>query len=354
MTYHVTIEPIGETIEVAEEQTILDALLRAGIYIPYQCGHGLCSTCKIDVLEGEVEIGPASPFALMDFERDEGKALACCATPLSDLVVEADVEEDPDALHIPVADFTARVADLADLTPDIKGVWLELDGDGIEFQAGQYINLNLPGVDGPRAFSIASPPSEPKRIELHVRRVDGGKGTAYVHERLAVGDQLTFAGPMGHFFVRASANKPCLFIAGGSGLSSPKSMVLDLLEQGFDKPLWLFHGVRGRKDLYCDALFNELAEEHENFTYVPALSEMDAGDAWDGDTGFIHEAAARAFDGRFAGNSAYLCGPPPMIEASIRALMKGRLFEKDIFTEKFVTQADGEAALAKSPLFKRI
>ena len=43
-----------------------------------------------------------------------------------------------------------------------------------------------------------------------------------------------------------------------------------------------------------------------------------------------------------------------MIEACIRALMKGRLFERDIFTERFVTARDGEAALAKSPLFKRI
>ena len=43
-----------------------------------------------------------------------------------------------------------------------------------------------------------------------------------------------------------------------------------------------------------------------------------------------------------------------MIEACIRSLMKGRLFERDIFTERFVTEADGEASLAKSPLFKRL
>ena len=57
---------------------------------------------------------------------------------------------------------------------------------------------------------------------------------------------------------------------------------------------------------------------------------------------------------RFAGLRAYLCGPPPMIEACIRVLMKGRLFERDIFTETFVTAGDGKAALARSPLFKRI
>lgn len=354
MSYHVTIEPIGETIEVEEGQTILDAVLRAGLYIPYQCGHGLCSTCKIDVLDGEVEQGPASPFALMDFERDDGKALACCAKPRSDLVIEADIDEDPDSLGLAVRDYEGHVVDLVDLTPDIKGVYLEVGAAGVAFQAGQYINLTLPGIEGQRAFSIASPPSQPNRLELHVRRVPSGVATGYIHDSLAVGASLRFSAPMGRFFVRKSAHLPCLFIAGGSGLSSPKSMVLDLLEAGFAQPIWLFHGVRTARDLYFDDLFRVLAEQHRNFTYVPALSEPANDQSWDGETGFIHQVAERRLDGKFAGHKAYLCGPPPMIEASIRALMKGRLFEKDIYTEKFVTAADGEAAIARSPLFKRI
>ncbi|MCI4680917.1 2Fe-2S iron-sulfur cluster binding domain-containing protein, partial [Rhodoblastus acidophilus] len=75
-----TIEPIGDEIEVAEGQTILDACLRAGVYLPHACGHGLCGTCKTQVLDGEIDHGEASPFALMDFERDEGFVLACTAT----------------------------------------------------------------------------------------------------------------------------------------------------------------------------------------------------------------------------------------------------------------------------------
>ena len=68
MSFEVTIEPLGQTIEVEEEQTILDAALRAGIYLPHACCHGLCATCKIDVLDGEVDHGEASSFALMDFD----------------------------------------------------------------------------------------------------------------------------------------------------------------------------------------------------------------------------------------------------------------------------------------------
>ena len=84
MAQQLTIDPLGITIDVEEGQTLLDAALRQGIYIPHACGHGLCGTCKVQVCDGEVEHGPANPFALMDFERDEGKTLACCATLLSD------------------------------------------------------------------------------------------------------------------------------------------------------------------------------------------------------------------------------------------------------------------------------
>ena len=92
MSHTVTIEPIGEQIEVEEGQTILAAALRQGVWLPFACGHGTCATCKVQVLEGDVEIGDASPFALMDVERGEGKVLACCATVESDVTIEADID----------------------------------------------------------------------------------------------------------------------------------------------------------------------------------------------------------------------------------------------------------------------
>ena len=122
MSFEVTIEPLGQTIEVEEEQTILDAALRAGIYLPHACCHGLCATCKIDVLDGEVDHGEASSFALMDFERDENKCLACCAIPESDLVIEAEIEERHRARAAVEAleDEEAHENDLADRIDEMK------------------------------------------------------------------------------------------------------------------------------------------------------------------------------------------------------------------------------------------
>tara|TARA_R110001592_G_scaffold363372_1_gene686051 strand:+ start:161287 stop:162327 length:1041 start_codon:yes stop_codon:yes gene_type:complete len=346
---------LGVTIEVEDDQTILDAALRQGVYLPHACGHGLCGTCKVDVLEGDVEIGDdASPFALLDFERDEGKCLTCCSKPMSDLVIEADVEEEPDAQNLPVQDYIGTVVKLEKLTPRILGVFLEIDGDGLEFQSGQYANLHIPGLDTPRPFSMAQSPNERNVIEFDIALVEGGKGTTWIHENLKVGDELAFSAPYGHFFIRISDTRPLLFFAGGSGLSSPKSMILDLLERGDNREIVLFQGARNLKELYYRDMFLQLERQHDNFTYVPGLSGPDIEEEWDGATGFVHDVAIEHFSGKFEGYRAYMCGPPPMIDACITALMRGRVFEKDMFMERFLTAADGASEKTKSPLFKNI
>ena len=180
----------------------------------------------------------------------------------------------------------------------------------------------------------------------------GGEGTTYVHEKLQAGDRIRIAGPYGRFFVKKSAQVPVIFMAGGSGLSSPRSMILDLLEGGFDQPITLVYGQRNRDELYYHDVFLALAEKHPNFRYVPALSHEPEGSGWQGFRGFVHEAAKAAFDNDFRGNKAYLCGPPLMIEACIATLMQGRLFERDIYTEKFISAADAQQV--RSPLFKAI
>jgi phenol hydroxylase P5 protein len=326
MSYELTIEPLGQTIEVEDGQTILDAALRAGIYLPHACCHGLCATCKVQVVDGEVEHGEASTFALMDFEREEQKCLACCATLQSDVTIEADIDE---------------------------GIWLKIeDGKKVDFQAGQYVNLEIPALNQSRAFSLANPPHDGE-VELNIRIVPGGLVTTYIHEQLKVGDKLKLSGPYGRFFVKKSTNTPMLFIAGGSGLSSPKSMILDLLKEGCELPMTLMYGARSQTELYYDQEFKDLAAKHPNFTYIASLSDEPADSGWTGPRGFVHEAAKAHFNNDFSGRKAYLCGPPPMIEAAITTLMQGRLYERDIYAEKFISAVDS-TNVVRSPLFKNI
>lgn len=353
MTYEVVVEPTGAVVTVEEGQTLLAAALRQGVWLPFACGHGTCGTCKVQVLEGDCDTGDASPFALLDMEREEGRVLACCALPQSDLVIEADIDVDPDFAGHTVEDYRATVVAIEALSPTIKGITLALDRD-MAFQAGQYVNLEIPGLGATRAFSIANPPSRPDTVELHVRRVEGGAGTGWVHDQLQVGDSVALSGPYGQFFVRSSDVKDVIFIAGGSGLSSPESMIADLLERGDERQIHLFQGARCLDELYHRERFEQWAAQHANFHYHPALNEAPSCGSWSGYVGFVHEAAKAHFNGSFAGHKAYLCGPPPMIDAAITALMQGRVFEADIHMEKFLTAADAAEGNTRSALFKRI
>ena len=288
----------------------------------------------------------------MDYERDEGQCLACCAVPQSDLVIEADVDEEPDAQCLPVRDFTGTVTQLEPLTPTIKGVTIALGHpEGMRFQAGQYINLHVPGEESCRAFSLANAPGS-REVELNVRLVPGGKATSWIHGELKVGDEVRLAGPYGRFFVRKSAKVPLLLLAGGSGLSSPRAMLLDLLREGCELPITLVHGARTEDELYYRDELTQLASKHPGFTYLPVLSHEPTGSSWEGRRGFVHEVAKSHFQNDFRGHKAYLCGPPPMIDACITTLMQGRLFERDIYTEKFFSAADAQQV--RSPLFKRV
>lgn len=352
MSYEVTIEPTGDIIEVEDGQTLLQAALRQGVWLPFACGHGTCGTCKVQVLEGFVDHGEASTFALMEVERDEGKVLACCCYPESDLVVEADIDVDPDFLGYAVKDYNATVLEMKPLSPTILGIRLQLDDD-MEFQAGQYINLYIPDI-GSRAFSISNPPSQSNIIELHVRLVPDGKGTMWLHNELSVGDQIDVSGPYGQFFVRSSDSQDVIFIAGGSGLSSPESMIYDLLEKGDSRQIYLFQGARNIPELYHREKFKQLAQDNDNFHYIPALSDEDTLGEWSGFKGYVNDAVKQYFNGKCSGHKAYMCGPPPMIDATITTLMQSRLFERDIHMERFLTAADGSSESSRSALFKRI
>lgn len=152
--------------------------------------------------------------------------------------------------------------------------------------------------------------------------------------------------------MRDSSSLPLIFLAGGTGLAAVLSMIDDLLERDDPRPITLVYGQRHRAELYYDAELRERASRHPRFTYVSGLSDEPADSDWQGERGHVHEVAQRHFQGSFAGHRAYLCGPPVMVEACIRALMQGRLFERDIFMEKFLHA--GDAQRSASPLFRNI
>jgi len=348
-TYTITVEPLGAEVACRADQTVLDACLRDGVWLPHACTHGTCGTCKARVLDGDLDLGDASPYALLDSERDDGAALVCVARPRGDVTIEGevDVEEGVD-IH-PVRDFTGTLTGLADVAPDVRRLVLELT-EPMAFNAGQYVQLRTPGGQT-RPYSVASAPAAATRIELHVKRSRNGAATdGWIFKDLAVGDQVPVSGPYGQFSFRPAREQPVLLLAGGTGLAPMKSIIQFIRQNGGGLRVVLYHGAATAADLYEHAWLEEFAAAHPWFEYRPALSREEHR----GRRGRVPALLAEDYP-RAAGNVAYVCGSPEFVADTMKALMKARLFPRDIYREDFFDSADRAAGtnVVRSPLIRR-
>lgn len=337
-TYRVMVHPGDARFSVRSGETILDAGLREGLALPYECRNGGCGVCLCSVVQGRVDHGAYQPAVLTETGRAQGQALMCCARPLGDLVIELEAGSGP--LRLPVAEQVARVERIEHLTHDLVRLRLSLPGaKRIVFKAGQYLNVLLD--DGQRrAFSFANPPQCNDHIELHVRRIPGGRFTGHVFTDMRVGDTLRFEGPLGDFTLRESTH-PVLFVAGATGFAPIKSIVEDAFARGLTRPMWLYWGVRQLADLYALDLAQGWQREHANFHFVPVLSH--AGEGWGGRSGLVHEAMLADFTD-LRGFEVYVCGSMKMVEAAVPDFLAHGMGEALCFTDAFLPAAPQEVA----------
>ena len=329
-------ETVSHPVRAGE--TLLEAGLRAELDLPYECRNGACGLCLCTVHHGRVDHGNYQESALTEAMRAQGQALMCCATPLSDVAIE--VPRRAGAQRPTHKTYVGTVTQLDRLAPDLMRLIVALpDGERIAFTAGQYINIILP--DGQRrAYSFANAPGASSEIELHVGLVPSGRFTGHVFNQMQVGDSLRFEGPLGQFVLRES-DRPILFIAGATGFAPVKSIVEDAFQRGLHRPMWLYWGVRQRANLYLAELAEQWAREHDNFHFVPVLSDAAKTDAWQGRHGLVHEAMLADFPD-MRGYEIYVCGSVRMVEAAVPAFLQHGLEEELCFTDAFLTSAPSD------------
>ena len=269
-------------------------------------------------------------------------ALFCCATPQENLIIEASAARRP--TDIPVLTLPARVEKLTLVAPDVMLVELRLPaGERFNFLPGQYIDILL--KDGRRrAFSLANAPHDDARLQLHIRRVDGGYFTGQVFSTLKERDLLRIKGPQGSFFLREESTKPMLFIAGGTGFAPIKAIIEHAFAKGIARPMTLYWGARRSEDLYLKALAESWAGQNSDFRFIPVLSEAEAG--WQGRTGLAHRAVMQDI-ADLSGYQAYVCGSPAMIAAARHDLVEhGGLPAEEFLSDAFTFAADVPSASA--------
>jgi propane monooxygenase reductase subunit len=303
--------------------------------LPYGCRKGNCGTCKAQVLEGEVDLEIESAYTLSDFERDQGFTLLCSAYALEDATVEMeglDASELEEMLA-PPATFMAQVLEVTELTRDIRRLRLALDGP-LPFRSGQFAQVGVPTGEVRRSYSMANPASRPDELEFMIKVIPGGVFSG-VLEELSGGDQLEIHGPHGSFWIR-DHGRPLLMVGGGAGMAPLWSMLQDLAEKDDPRPIRFFYGARTPDDLFHLEEIAKLGDQLRDFAFVPALSHVEPPDAGGHACGLITDVVERTIGAEISDHDAYLCGPPPMIDAALELLDRYGLEErKSIYYDKF-------------------
>ncbi|GAA12417.1 2Fe-2S iron-sulfur cluster-binding protein [Gordonia alkanivorans] len=325
-----TVNAGNSSVPCAPDQKMLDAFLRNGVWVPNSCNQGTCGTCKVRVLSGTVDNPPAPDSVLAVADQEQGFVLSCQATPTSDVVIDPPVEDAGAPRHA-LRDISGTVGIVRDVAADTVSMTVLLD-EPLDFTAGQYVELAVPETGETRPYSMANPPSEPGKLEFHIRRQPGGLATeGWIFESLDVGDPVTMTGPWGDFCHEPEERDVGLvLLAGGTGLAPLKAIARAALEDDPEREIHVYHGVRTRAELYDVDFWEGLSATHPGVRYIPCLSR----EQWSGRTGYVGDAMMEDLPS-CRNHAAYLCGPPAMVEAGVKALKRRRMPPRRIRREKY-------------------
>jgi Na+-transporting NADH:ubiquinone oxidoreductase subunit F len=313
--------------------TLFAAFRMNKILLPTGCGaRGVCGQCKVRVTGGEAGLmTDAEAKLITEAERAQGCRLACQVRLTGDLKVTI-----PDYVFA-ARDHAATLTAITPLTHDIKRFSFALaEGDGIPHRAGQFMTLaaKIPEQQGltMRCFSFATPSGVTDSVDIIARRTPHGVMTPFLFDKAAPGDAFTITAPYGDFYLR-DGSSPCVWIAGGSGLSPFLGMIRDMVDSGRSRPVHLFFGAVLPQDLYYVELLREIAATHKWFRFTPALSGPEHCE-FCRDYGLNTEVVSKHV-GDASTSEGYLCGSPGMIAACLKVLGEKGIRRDRVYYDRF-------------------
>ena len=325
-------------------EKILHAALRSGVELPYECATGTCGTCKATLVSGRHESHwPDAPGHR--HLKSAAEILTCQSVAHEDCRLEVGVLKAGEAETAPPRALDGVIEAYRRLTHDVVAFDVRLD-EPLDFEAGQFALLTVPGIAGARAYSMVNFDRRAERLSFVVKKKPDGAVSEWLFRDGVPGTRLGVFGPLGHATFRPGLAKHLLCIAGGSGIAGMMS-ILSRAGQGEHFSAWdghVFFGVRTERDcFFLDELEALRSRQPARLSVTVALSDEDvppsltaAYPSFGFARGFVHAAAGERMKRRFTDVRAYVAGPPPMVDASLRLLLReARLKPDDIRYDKF-------------------
>lgn len=324
-TMELVVHPLDRVLQVAAGANLLETLRAHEVPISYSCMAGRCGTCRCKVVSGQLfETGRVAKIT----NPGEDDYILACTTVLTENC-EIEIPEPDEVVTHPARIIKATVTAIESATHDIRILRLK-PAKPLSFSPGQYASLQFT-PEHIRPYSMASLCTD-EELVFHVRRVPDGRVSSYVFDELKPGDSVRVSGPLGTAYLRNQHQGPMLCVAGGTGLAPILSILRGAIDAGMDNPIYLYFGVRSPDDIYGLDELKLLQSSNTNLKLqvIVTTDEYDSGLR----TGLVTEAIAQDL-ADFNGWRAYVCGAPPMVEATA-ALIKQRGIEpQHVYADAF-------------------
>jgi propane monooxygenase reductase subunit len=242
---------------------------------------------------------------------------------------------------LPIQEAVVEVVSNEHVTHDMRHLVVKLiEPTSIKFFPGQYVDFAVPDTDETRSFSMANISSlDSGRLEFVIKVYPDGLFSDFLDTKVEVGDRLDITGPFGVFTLRDAPGSDLVFVGGGAGMAPILALLRSMADRGIERKATYYYGARRRRDLCFEDELRQLEQRMVNFRFVPALSEPDEADEWDGEVGLITDVLRRR-EGRLDRADAYVCGPPPMVEAALELLPALGVVDRRVFYDKFTTTGE--------------
>ncbi|MBX2804383.1 MAG: 2Fe-2S iron-sulfur cluster binding domain-containing protein [Hyphomicrobiales bacterium] len=283
----------GKVIRAKQGEKLLDAALRGGAQVPYDCRAGHCGTCIVKLNDGQVQGGQSS---------QPGCVHACQSRLVGDVSIE--VQDMPSMRTV-----RGVVGSVRNLSAEV--VQLEVRTEkAFPYLAGQYAQLKFNGYPQ-RPFSLTHPlrgQSDGRSIWFHIRRMKGGKVTPELGRRLRPGSKLSVIGPYGSAYFRPNENSRMILVATGTGFAPIWSIIAAALHENPNRKIMLIVGGSNLDALYMGPALGRL-KQFPNVRILPVCSAPQ--------TPFksIRKGRPTDFVPRlYPSDVVYTCGVPAMVE----------------------------------------
>lgn len=314
-------------IELNEGQTVLSALLDNGYDIPNSCRVGVCQTCLMKSDDGQVPEN--SQVGLKDTLKAQGYFLACSCIPTKSLKITS-VNSSDTLIKTTIVEHNIVSNNILRLRikPDVE----------FDYIAGQYINVWKDDKTA-RSYSLASVKSIDDYLELHIRRIDDGIVSNWLHNEVSTSDKISIQYASGDcFYLPGSPEQKILLAGTGTGLAPLIGIARDALHQNHSGEIHLIHGTRQIEDLYMHQELIAMSHQYKNFHYQASVlqtSEIVEPITTDSIEKLILQVSTNPAEWK-----SYLCGDESIVNNIKKTLFLAGASMSNIYTDAFISAAD--------------